>query len=457
MADANLRAGTVSARSVRTTDVIAAFDPAETDAAAAARTDTLAEVIRTALRNVPTDLTVGERSAIRAAITALSSAAGSVGTTELADDAVTADKLADDAVDGGKLDDTDTTLAAELVTLLGLPAGNDRLDASAIKNLPTGGSGLDQAAVDARVAAGVADWAETGNAATVPSAKLTDGSVGTAKIADDAVTQAKVAAGAVGTTELADDAVNADKLTAGAVGGAAIADDGIEGGKLDDTDTTLAGEIVTLLGLPSGADRLDASAIKNLPTGGAGLNQAAVDARVAALVDDYAETANASTTIPAAKLTDGSVGTAKLADDAVTQAKVADNAVDADRIDGTTPAKQLAIRTKIGVAETVGVPVSATPRQDMFTPSLAATSLTDNTEVQVGLTAAAPAAPYSVASNAITVAAGTADYLAVVDWTVEIDPTAWVTAPPPAGTACSWTSTGRKTGSLLPSPANQRT
>lgn len=53
--------------------------------------------------------------------------------------------------------------------LLSLELSNGR---NIVVRLPSGTGGLDQAAVDARVAAGVADWAETGNATAIPAAKL---------------------------------------------------------------------------------------------------------------------------------------------------------------------------------------------------------------------------------------------------------------------------------------------
>ena len=42
-----------------------------------------------------------------------------------------------------------------------------------VREAPAGG-GLDTAEVDARVAAGVLDWAETGNTDAIPAAKLTN-------------------------------------------------------------------------------------------------------------------------------------------------------------------------------------------------------------------------------------------------------------------------------------------
>ena len=70
MASKKLSDADVAARSIRTSDVIPAFDPADTDASTSARTDTLAEVIRTVITNLPGDLTDGQKTAVRDAISA---------------------------------------------------------------------------------------------------------------------------------------------------------------------------------------------------------------------------------------------------------------------------------------------------------------------------------------------------------------------------------------------------
>ena len=50
----------------------------------------------------------------------------------------------------------------------------DQIPANKLNNAPSGSGGLTQAQVDARVAAGVLDWAETGNTDPIPAAKLTN-------------------------------------------------------------------------------------------------------------------------------------------------------------------------------------------------------------------------------------------------------------------------------------------
>ena len=67
MADVNLRDAAVSGRSIETTDVVLGIDPTETDASAAAKTDTLAQLIITIFKNI-TGLNATELAAARAAL-----------------------------------------------------------------------------------------------------------------------------------------------------------------------------------------------------------------------------------------------------------------------------------------------------------------------------------------------------------------------------------------------------
>ena len=76
-----------------------------------------------------------------------------------------------DSIENGAT--ADQTPAEIVLGLEGL-SGNNRLQASAIRNLPSGGSGLDQSAVDARVKAGVYDWSEQDNKDLIPITKLPD-------------------------------------------------------------------------------------------------------------------------------------------------------------------------------------------------------------------------------------------------------------------------------------------
>lgn len=67
MADGNFRGSAAQGRSIRPTDLVFGADPTESDLSAAGRSDTLAEVIRTILRNPSSGLTTGEQEALQTA------------------------------------------------------------------------------------------------------------------------------------------------------------------------------------------------------------------------------------------------------------------------------------------------------------------------------------------------------------------------------------------------------
>ena len=121
---------------------------------------------------------------------------------------------------------------------------------------------------------------------------VADGSISTAKLADDAVTAAKLASNAVVTAsivddnvtqaKIADDAVGADQLAASAVVTASIVDDAVTAAKL------ASNAVVT-----------------------------------ASIIDDA---------VTSAKIADDAITSALIADDAVVAAAIADNAVDIARL-----------------------------------------------------------------------------------------------------------------------------
>jgi len=120
-----------------------------------------------------------------------------------------------------------------------------------------------------------------------------DGTVTTAKLADDAVTAAKLASSAVVTASIVDDAVTAAKLASSAVVTASIVDDNV-------TQAKIADDAV-------GADQLAASAVVT-----------------ASIVDDAVTQAKiADDAVGADQLAASAVVTASIVDDAVTLAKMA--------------------------------------------------------------------------------------------------------------------------------------
>ena len=220
--------------------------------------------------------------------------------------------------------------------------------------------GLTQTQVDGRVTALVEDFAEVGNAATIP----------TGKIANDAVTAAKINTGAVGASELA----------AGAVGTGAIANDAV-------TTAQLADDAVE-------ADQLAANAVV----------------------------------------------TASIVDDAVTLDKIA-NAVTARLLPAGGTEDQALIKssdsdyaTEWGdvAAGSGGTPLRVTPQELTFLPSLASTNIGSVGETQLNIVASSTltGTPFSVTSNGIVVAAGTAAFQGTLDYVLEIDPTGWSNSLP---------------------------
>ena len=93
------------------------------------------------------------------------------------------------------------------------------------------------------------------------------GAIDTTQLTDDAVTGAKIASGAVDSDQLAEDSVGVDEIASNAVTSDAIASRAVTGDKIAiDSATQVA--VRGLLEALTGNTRLDASAIKNLPSGG---------------------------------------------------------------------------------------------------------------------------------------------------------------------------------------------
>ena len=80
MVDVDISTNATAGRSIRPSDALVGFDPAQSDISLVPRTDTLNEVILTMLRNIPTNLTTAEKNAI---IERLGLTASGEGGTEL--------------------------------------------------------------------------------------------------------------------------------------------------------------------------------------------------------------------------------------------------------------------------------------------------------------------------------------------------------------------------------------
>ncbi len=319
--------------------------------------------------------------------------AGGVGTTQLANSAVTSAKIADDAVTSAKIADgavIAAAIGADAVTAAKI--GNDVINSEHIANgavdlvhmsvksidsdqyvdasIDTAHIGNNQItnalmadnAIDtAELATSAVETAKINNAA-VTADKLASNAVTTVKINADAVTNAKIANDAVDTENIADDAITAALIDDGAVGTAAIANSNVTLAKLANiADDRVLGNISGSAAAPA---ELTAANLRTLLTVADGslttndftnadhskLNGIAASANNYVHPDHSGEvTSNAdgATTIATGavvadriaadavttvKILNANVTTAKIAADAVTSAKIADDAVDTEHI-----------------------------------------------------------------------------------------------------------------------------
>ena len=172
----------------------------------------------------------------------------------------------------------------------------------------------------------------------VNSAKIIDGSIATADIADSAITSAKLADGTIVTGDIANSSITTDKLNNLAVTTAKIADSQITSAKIvDGTIATgdIADNAVTMAKLNSGALPTDVTvASANLVDGTIVTADIADSQITSAKIADGTIVAGdlASNAVTTAKITDANVTTAKIADSNVTTAKLATDAVTTAKI-----------------------------------------------------------------------------------------------------------------------------
>jgi hypothetical protein len=254
-----------------------------------------------------------------------------LGTTALADDAVTAAKLANDSSIA-----VQTTAPAsdnfEGRGFFNSTSGNLQVfNGSTYQQvvMPTAGIG------DLQVTTGkLADGAvTTAKVTALGTAAYADSSVTTAKIADGAVTAAKIATDAITATQVAPNAIGASELADNAVDTAAIVNLAVTEAKLGDGSVT-----VNKLG-----------------------SLAVTDAKIAATTISYGKLNLADGSVPGAKIATDSitatqiaaagVGTSELANTAVTTAKIADAAITAAKIAADSITNAQIAPDAVGVSE----------------------------------------------------------------------------------------------------------
>ena len=255
-----------------------------------------------------------------------------LGTTALADDAVTAAKLANDSSTA-----VQTTAPAsdnfEGRGYYNSTSGNLQVfNGTAYQQviMPTAGIGdlqvttgklADGAVTTAKVTAlGSAAYADS----SVTTAKLADGAVTAVKIATDSITATQVAPNAIGASELADNAVDTASIVNLAVTEAKLGDGSVTVNKLGNlavTDTKIAATTISYGKL-------------NLADGSVPGAKIATDSitatQIAVAGVGTSELADASVTT--AKLADGAVSAAKIAADSITAAQIAPSAVGASEL-----------------------------------------------------------------------------------------------------------------------------
>jgi hypothetical protein len=236
-----------------------------------------------------------------------------LGTTALADDAVTAAKLAHDSStavqntapvsDNFEGRGYYNSTSGNLQVFNGTAYQQVVMPTAGIGDLQvTTGKLADGAVTTAKVTAlGTAAYADS----SVTTAKIADGAVTGAKIATDTITATQVAPNAIGASELADDAVDTAAIVNLAVTGAKLADGAVATAKLGDLAVTNA-------------------KIADASISYAKLNLADGSIPGAKIAGDF---------VPAIAIADGSVTTAKLADSAIATAKVADGAITTAKVD----------------------------------------------------------------------------------------------------------------------------
>jgi hypothetical protein len=255
-----------------------------------------------------------------------------LGTTALADDAVTAAKLAHDSSVAVQTT-APSTDNFEGRGYFNSTSGNLQVfNGSAYQQVivPTAGIG------DLQVSTGkLADGAvTTAKVTALDTAAYADSSVTTAKVADGAVTGAKIATDTITATQVAPNAIGASELANDAVDTAAIVNLAVTEAKLADGAVTEAKIGTAAVTVAKVADGSLTYAKLNLADGsvpGAKITTDSITAtQIAASAVSTSELASAAVTT--AKVADGAITAIKIAADSITAGQIAPSAVGASEL-----------------------------------------------------------------------------------------------------------------------------
>jgi hypothetical protein len=257
-----------------------------------------------------------------------------LGTTALADDAVTAAKLADDS---SIVFDSVTPSTNNFEGRGYVNSSTNHLqvwNGSAFVQVKAPTAGIDDLAITTgKLAANAVTTAKV-DASGLAAAALATDSVITAKIQDLAVTTGKLAALSVTTAKIAADAVTADELASDAVVTASIVNANVTEAKLATgavTEAKIGTAAVTVTKIADASITYAKLNLTDASVPGAKLVSNSVTSTQLA-VDAVTTGAITALNVTTAKLADGAVTAAKLGALAVTTAKIAADAVTADEL-----------------------------------------------------------------------------------------------------------------------------
>ena len=312
---------------------------------------------------------------------------GTIDTTQIENDAITAIKIANDAV-------TNAKLAVDAVQ-------GDVIAAGAITET--------KIAADAATNAKIAVNAIQGDviaASAITETKIANNSISTAKIAANAVTANEIAAGSVTATKIASDSITSDKIVAGTIVATDIASNTI-------TAANIAANTITAANIATGtitASEIATNTItaSQIAAGAITASEIATGAVTTLKLDALAVTADkiASNSITTAKIAAGAVTAAEIAAGTITANEIASNTITAGQIAaGAISTSELAV----GAVDTTNLADDAITAAKILDGSITATLIGDGQIITSKLDANAVTAA-KIAAGTITaneIAAGT--------------------------------------------------